>query len=134
MSVQNVELARMAAEAFDRRDRDAWLQTRHPDVEVVADRGWPDAGEVRGREAAWDFYLSVTEAFENLSIANDVEFVAAGDDGVLILHHAGVRGRSSGLEVSFDYCVITTVRDGVVVRDEWFAEHAEGRRAAGLPD
>jgi len=134
MSAENIELAKTAAAAFDRRDRDAWLQTRHRDVEVIADRSWPGAGEIRGREAAWDFYLSVAAAFENLSIANDVEFVAVGDDGVLILHHAGVRGRSSGLEVSFDYCVITTVRDGAVVRDEWFADHAQGRRAAGLPD
>jgi hypothetical protein len=54
-------------EAFDRRDRAAWLATRDAqDYEVVTDRYWPEADAVRGREAAWEFYVKVAEAFEQL--------------------------------------------------------------------
>jgi ketosteroid isomerase-like protein len=53
MSQENAEAVRQSLEAFDRRDRAAWLATRDDrDFEVVTDRYWPEADAVRGREAA----------------------------------------------------------------------------------
>jgi ketosteroid isomerase-like protein len=53
MSEENVETVRQSLDAFDRRDRAAWLATRDDqDYEVVTDRYWPEADVVRSREAA----------------------------------------------------------------------------------
>ncbi len=49
MSKANVETAREASEAIDRRDRTAWLALHQDDCEVVAMDDWPEPG-VRGAE------------------------------------------------------------------------------------
>jgi hypothetical protein len=68
MSQENVEKMRQQLDAFDRRDRGAWLALRVPDCEVIPSAMWPEADAVRGREPAWDFYVMVVEAFEPLSV------------------------------------------------------------------
>src|SRR6476619_1119339 len=98
MSQENVEMARQAIEAFDRRDRAAWLALHGPDHEVVPDRGFPEAGAIRGRELAWEFFVNVFGAFEPLPIGG-VEVVDAGVDKVLIHYRLDARGRASGAEV-----------------------------------
>jgi ketosteroid isomerase-like protein len=134
MSQENVETVRQMLEAFDRRDRAAWLAPRDDqDHEVVTDRYWPEADAVRGREAAWEFYVKVAEAFEQLPVA-DAELVDAGADKVLIHQRSDVRGRTSGPEVELNYWVVITFREGRIVRDQWFADPAEGLEAAGLSE
>lgn len=44
---------------------------------------WPEVDAIRGREAAWDFYVNIAEAFEQLPVL-DTEFVDAGGDEVLV--------------------------------------------------
>jgi ketosteroid isomerase-like protein len=134
MSQENVETVRQMLEAFDRRDRAAWLAPRDDqDHEVVTDRYWPEADAVRGREAAWEFYVKVAEAFEQLLVA-DAELVDAGADKVLIHQRSDVRGRTSGAEVELNYWVVITFREGRIVRDQWFADRAEALEAAGLEE
>jgi ketosteroid isomerase-like protein len=132
MSQENAEAVRQSLEAFDRRDRAAWLATRDDrDFEVVTDRYWPEADAVRGREAAWDFYVSVAEAFERLPV-EDAELVDAGGDKVLIHWRHDVRGRASGADVEINYWIVITFREGRIVRDQWFADRTEALEAAGL--
>jgi ketosteroid isomerase-like protein len=134
MSEENVEAVRKSLEAFDRRDRAAWLATRDDqDYEVVADRYWPEADAVHGREAAWEFYVKVAEAFEQLP-AGDAELVDAGADKVLVHQRSDVRGRTSGAEVELNYWVVITFREGRMVRDQWFADRADALEAAGLSE
>jgi ketosteroid isomerase-like protein len=133
MSQENVEAVRQMLEAFDRRDRAAWLATRDDkDHEVVTSRYWPEADAVRGREAAWEFYVKVAEAFERLPV--DAELVDAGADKVLVHWRHDVRGRASGAEVEINYWIVVTFREGRIVRDEWFADRAEALEAAGLSE
>jgi ketosteroid isomerase-like protein len=134
MSQENVETLRQSLEAFDRRDRAAWLATRDDqDYEVVTDRYWPEADVVRGREAAWEFYVKVAEAFERL-LAGDAELVDAGADKVLVHQRSDVRGRTSGAAVELNYWDVVTFREGRIVRDQWFADRAEALEAAGLSE
>ncbi|MCD6014054.1 MAG: hypothetical protein K0R88_138 [Solirubrobacterales bacterium] len=133
MSQENVEALRQSNEAFDRRDRVAWLATRDDqDYEVVTSRYWPEADAVRGREAAWEFYVKAAEAFERLPV--DAELVDAGADKVLVHWRHDVRGRASGAEVEINYWIVVTFREGRIVRDEWFADRAEALEAAGLTE
>jgi ketosteroid isomerase-like protein len=134
MSQENVEAVRKQIEAFDRRDRDDWLATRDDqDCEVNPSAMWPEADAVRGREAAWEFYVTVAEAFEQLPVW-DTELADAGADKVLVHWRSNVRGRASGADVELEYWIVITFREGRIVRDQWFADRAQALEAAGLQE
>jgi len=132
MSEKNVETMRRSLEAFDRRDRNAWLASRHPHTEVVPAGVWPEADVIRGREAAWDFYAAAVDAFEASTFADEVELVDAGADEVLIQYRQAVRGKTSGAEVEFAFWVVVTFREGKIVGDRWFVDEADALKAVGL--
>ena len=132
MSEENVELARRALDALRRRDRDTWFAVHDEDFEVVPIREFPEAG-VRGPAAAWDFYLEAMEPFEQVPV-DTAELVDAGADKVLIHQRYDVRGRESGADVPFDYWLVATIRQGKVLRTQWFADRAEALEAAGLSE
>ena len=104
-----------------------------PDYEVVPFRHWPEAGVIRGREAAWDFYANVGESFEPFD-SGDAELMDAGADKVVVHRGRELRGRASGADVEFDAWVVVTFRDGILCRDEWFTDRAEAFEAAGLEE
>ena len=98
---------------------------------MVPSGSWPEADTVRGREAAWHFYVQVAEAFDRAPVS-DVVVVDAGDDTVVVHQRIDWRGRASGAAVAFDYWIVITFRDGKIVRDVWFDERAGALAAAGL--
>lgn len=90
MSRENVELVRRATEAFSRRDLATWLAVNDADLEFVTAPGWPER-DVRGAEAAWDFFLRFFDAFEPLT-TDAPEVVDAGGDKVLDAKDRAKRG------------------------------------------
>ena len=132
MSEENVEVMRQTLDAFDRRDRAAWLALRVPDCEVIPSAMWPEVDAIRGREAAWDFYIEVAEPFEQRPLTADTEAMDAGPDKVLVHHQTVVRGRASGADVELNYWVLLTFREGKILRDHWFTDRTEALEAAGL--
>src|SRR5437764_15255758 len=108
MSRENIERMRQSLDAFDRRDRAAWLASRDQDSEVIPSGAWPEADAIRGPEAAWDFYVQVVEAFESRTYGDDAELVDAGTDNVLVHQRSQLRGRRSGVDVELDYWVVVT--------------------------
>ena len=130
MSEENVELLRQTEEALLRRDRDAWFAIHDEDFEIVPVRDWPEGG-VRGREAAWNFHMRILDSFEWEAI--EVEHVDAGADKVLA-HLRSARGVGSGAEVELDQWFVTTVREGKILRLQWFTDRAEALEAAGLSE
>jgi ketosteroid isomerase-like protein len=130
MSQENVEVMRQWLDAFDRRDRTTWLALCDPQYEVIPSDSWPEAGVIRGPEAAWDFYVGVAEAFERRSI-RDVDIVDTGADKVVVHQRHEVRGRTSGIDVEVDYWVVVTFRDGRRLLDQWFSDQSDALEAAG---
>jgi ketosteroid isomerase-like protein len=94
MSEENVELFRQAVDAFNRRDRDAWLALSEPQFENTPPREWPESAPMRGREVIWDFFVSNMEPWEE-SAFEFGELIDAGDK-VVAEQRAMVRGKSSG--------------------------------------
>ena len=107
------------------------------------DEGWTDADleivwnpleepQVRGHDAAraslarwedeWDEYEVMFEAF-----------VDAGDQVVVTTRMRG-RGRGSGIEVEARLYEVYTLRGGLIVRMDEFAERSEAIEAAGLSE
>lgn len=85
---------------------------------------------IRGREAAWEFYVSVADTL-GLS-SDDAEIVDAGGDKVVIHRGAQAQGRTSGAGVVFGYSVVGTFREGRIFREQWFADRSAAVEAAGL--
>ena len=133
MSEENIELARNVMEAFNRHDRDAWLALHDPETEFRADPEWPESGIVRGREAVWDFIVSLTDAWEQ-DVFEMVEVIDAGNDTVVARYRRPVRGKASGIADLLDYWCMSTARRGKVLSTEWFASRARALSAAGLSD
>ena len=133
MSEENVETFRRSLEAFDRRDKALWLEARSENFKVVTTNQWPE-GDVRGREAAWDFYVSIADTFERRPFSDDIEFMDAGPDKVLVHQRNDVRGGESGVNVEIDYWVVISFRDGKMIREQWFESRAEALEAAGLSE
>jgi ketosteroid isomerase-like protein len=132
MSQENVEIMRQSFDAFDRRDRAAWLALRVRDCEVIPSAMWPEVDAIRGRVAAWDFYIEVAEPFQRRPLAPDTEAVDAGPDKVLVHYQTVVRGRASGADIELNYWVLVTFREGKTLRDQWFTDRTEALKAAGL--
>ena len=133
MSEENVEIARQAMEAFNRRDRDAYLLLHDPEFEFRADPEWPESETVRGREAVWDFGLILTDAWEPDDFEM-VEVIDAGDDNLVTRYRRPVRGKASGIADVLDYWCVTTFRGRTLLRQAWFANRAKALEAAGLSE
>jgi ketosteroid isomerase-like protein len=136
MSEGNVEVVHQSVEAFERRDRTAWLALHDESYEVVAIDDWPEAG-VRGAEPAWDFYLTIFDAIERVADptdVHDIQVVEAGADKVLVHHSFHLGGRDSGATVERSYWDLATIRQGKILREHWFADRAEALEAAGLSE
>ena len=92
-----------------------------------ADPEWPESGTVSGREAVWDFIVSLTDAWDGL---RDGEVIDAGTTGLLARSARPVRGKASGIADVLDYwCVAHSARARSrhrVVRDRDEALEAVG--------
>jgi ketosteroid isomerase-like protein len=78
MSRENVEVARKALDAFDRRDRAAWLTLHDPECENFPPRDWPESDPIQGYEAVWDFFVETQEGWEEMEwFANRAEALEA---------------------------------------------------------
>jgi ketosteroid isomerase-like protein len=89
------------------------------------------AGESgRGPEEIRRFWEGLDEAFEDFQLEPQ-EFVDAGDHVVVrSLFHG--RGKESGVETEGRMHSVTALRDGRIVRIEYFDDWAKALEAAGL--
>ncbi len=116
MSKENVEIARRAYAAFNRRDFDAALESFDPGVEWHQITQFPDRSVYRGlddmRDRFWNRQL--VEQFGDFRI--DVEeFVDAGDH-VVMIGHIVAHGSGSGVPIRQRVVNILELRDGKTIR------------------
>jgi ketosteroid isomerase-like protein len=135
MSQENVELVRKGWQAFERGDIDGFLSLNDP--AVVWDHRHYASGEFDpvyyGRDGIERFLGEWREFFEGF-YAHAEEFIDAGE-AVLVRVRQGGRGKTSGATVeSPPYWVISRVRDGLVVRIEFYRHEAEALKAVGLAE
>jgi ketosteroid isomerase-like protein len=100
-----------------------------PEVEAIPIGDWPET-EIRGRDAVWDFLVSVDEPWESGRF--ELSEVIEGDNRVVARQRRDLRGKASGVEVTYDYWVVLTFSDGLCCRAEWFETRDEALEAAGL--
>ena len=131
MSQENVDLARQAYEAWNRRDLQWQLDHISPDFEFRTAELFPDTEAVyRGREGFRQFWTTFREPWESVLI--EVERIEPiGDDRVLALLRFIGRGRD-GIEVTLEYANLLTIENGLATRNIGFGDWQQGLQAAGL--
>ena len=134
MSEENVEIAKRAAEIYNRRDVDAFFaEVATPDLEW-----WPalvravEGGSYRGRAGVEQFLAETAETWEELQNVPE-EFRDLGDCVVLLGRMVG-RGRGSGVRVDMPIANILDFRGGRIWRSRVFYDRAEGLKAVGLEE
>lgn len=107
-----------------------WKAMHHPDVVVMPPEGFPESEPSADREAWFTQAMRLTDSWEEQRIdIEDVEELSGGR--VLATFCWITKGKDSGIRLDTPMACITTVRDGMIVRQEFFLDRGEARRAAG---
>jgi ketosteroid isomerase-like protein len=122
-------------EAHDRGDFATVFAAYDPEIEWSIARVMAPAADLEpvyhGHEGVRAFWRGWFAAWETVSFEYE-EFIDAGDRVVTVLSQR-MRGRTSGAEVEWNsYAQIWTVRDGKIVRVEFFPTRGEALDAVGL--
>jgi ketosteroid isomerase-like protein len=115
--------------AFRRGDAEAMLDLNHPDAEWVNPDYAIEPGTRRGREEIGRAIERLFEFFETV----DVESMERLPDGrILVISRVRSRGMGGGPGIEALTGTLFTVRNGLLVRYEWFRSPEEARAAAGV--
>jgi ketosteroid isomerase-like protein len=127
---QNVEVVRAIYEAWAKHGLEAGLRYLDDGVEWDLSRRQLDPGIYRGREGVREYVREAREAYSRMG--NELEgLFEAGDKVVALLIFRGT-GRSSGAAVQARIANVWTLREGKVIRMEYFGNREEALAAAGL--
>ena len=132
MPQENVEIVRGVFEAVNRRDVDAALDAAAD--EFVID--WsnsigPAKGIYRGRTRAKEFATTFLEAFEYVRWEPE-EIIEVDGSRVIVMNHARVRGRGSGIEVDGVGAQLWTIAGGKARSLKLYQSKADALEATGL--
>jgi ketosteroid isomerase-like protein len=130
-----VETARMAYEAWNRRELQSVLDLFHPDVVWEENlQIFPGVDRIyRGHEGflKWD-RDAFSEVWESIAV-EPLEFIDTGDHVVVLTRLFG-KGRGSGVNVDLATYNVLTFRDGKVARRRLYTDRADALEAAGLSE
>ena len=127
---------RLAVEAYNRRDLDAVAVGYQPDLEYYPYREFVDAALAepcyRGPDG-YRAYISATYDVWGTDVRLEpTELIDMGDRFVL-LADMPMRAQASGVRLAQTYAGVSTLKDGRVIRQDDFLDHAEALEAVGLP-
>jgi ketosteroid isomerase-like protein len=106
------------------------------DIEVRPDASvFPEAKPFRGREEFGRFLAVIEQGWEEGSQGIGVirEVFAVGDRVVARADWGG-RGRASGIDLRSSLTAVNDIRDGQIIRIEFYFDHAKALQAAGLSE
>ena len=133
MSRENVEVIRRGVEAWNRNDWPPLMAGFASNVIAVPPTEWPEAEVGRGRDALRRQFEWMKSAWEEERIEVD-EYRDLGD-GVLVLFRWIARGKGSHVAVEHPAAALFRLRDGQVVRVEYFFEdQSKALEVAGLSE
>ena len=132
MSRENVELVRNLSEHFVATGEPAW-DMLHEHVEV-RDHDIMDGREYRGhadvRRWLFEDWASAWSAYS----AEPEEFIDVDDERVIGVSRVKATGRSSGAELDRQDAIVYVVRDGQIVRVDYYNSKQQALEAVGLSE
>jgi ketosteroid isomerase-like protein len=134
MSRENVEVVKVAYEAFARGGLDRFMEHFTDDVDHRAIKGAPDdRGPIHGKDAVRAHLQDWIDTFDRFSF-EPVELIDAGEDTVVAIERFGGRAKLSGVETDQLLGNVFTIRDGKIARGREYATRDEALGAAGLSE
>jgi ketosteroid isomerase-like protein len=132
MSQENVEVVKVANEAFVREGLDRFMEHFTDDVVYRAVEGAPaDSGPIHGKDAvrAWlQDWIDMLDEFW----FEQVELIDAGGDTVVSVERFGGRAKRSGIKIDQTEALVYSIRGGKLARCREYATRHEALEAAGL--
>jgi ketosteroid isomerase-like protein len=127
----NVEIVRRFYEAWSREDFPGPTELMDPEIEYVNPPGAIEPGTRRG---IGDFEEAVGKLLESWEFwrAEPQMFATAKDEVAVVVSYR-TRGRGSGVDVEGKESALWTLRDGKVMRYQWFHAPADAFEALGEP-
>jgi ketosteroid isomerase-like protein len=126
---QNVELVQELLRRFIETGEPVWESL---DEEIEAcDHDVVDAGEYKGHSGFARWLENWDVAWAEYSMVPE-EFLAAGER-VVSIFRMNATGRGSGVQVARQDAMVWEIRDGKVVRLDYYNNRDEALKAAGLP-
>jgi ketosteroid isomerase-like protein len=131
MSEENVETVRRIVEAFCAGEWTTTLDTYYDDAVELDQSRMPDGGVYHGRDGMREFYRRWIGSWDHFE-AQPLEFIDAGDAGVIALMQIRGIGKGSGAAVTMRSADVYTVARGKVVRHVGYPDASQALEAAGL--
>jgi len=128
MATSDVEIVRLAFDAFMRGDLESALGFCDPEI-VVHDPGRTGA-TIHGRAGLMQFWEEWLENWETYRVEAE-EFIEAGGEIFVACCQRG-RGRLSGIEVGQDLFQVFRLREGKIVQYRIYADRATALESVGL--
>jgi ketosteroid isomerase-like protein len=134
MSQENVEVVKVAYEAFVRGGLDRFMEHFTDDVDYRAVEGEiDDSGPIHGKDALRAYLQDWIDMFDEFRMEL-VELIDAGEDTVVALERYAGRARLSSVETDQLVGDVYTIRDGKIASGREYATLAQAREAAGLSE
>ena len=131
MSEKNVEIVRRLFETWNAADVDAFRELYDPDVIVRTVEDWPEPGPYVGREAVIRFFEQLRDTWDVDTLVPIGDFIDAGDR---VAVRYVWRGAGHGPDLKMELTMVFTIRKGMVFYQEFFWDHDEALKAAGLSE
>jgi ketosteroid isomerase-like protein len=132
MSQETIEAFWRDTAAYNRGDWEAALASMDPNVEFDLTRVAPDGETYRGYEGVKVFWRMLWDVFGELRI--EPEEVIDGGDTLVTHERLRSTGKASGVMTEDVLYQDFALRDGKVIRVQFFRDRAEALKAAGLSE
>ena len=129
MPQENVEIVRSGFSALARGDFKAFFAVLDPGVEWVNPPYAVEPGTRHGTAGFREALARMQASFGGIRLKVD-EVVEASETAVVVTGSWTGEGTGSGVRLETPFASLLTLRDGKVVRYEWFREKAEALAAA----
>jgi ketosteroid isomerase-like protein len=130
MSEQNVEIVKLALDAFSSGDADTFAELTTPDIEWKTGLGAVEGEVFRGWEGVRTYFSRLSSAWDRFRFLPD-QF-RDRDDVVLVLGRLEGIGRGGGVPVDSPVGAVWDLRDGKIWRLRAYLDQAEASEVAGL--
>jgi ketosteroid isomerase-like protein len=128
-------VVRMGAEAYNRRDLDAVTIAYDPEIEYYPYREFVEAGLAepcyRG-PAGYKAYIEATYEVWGTDVRLELTELIDLGDRIVMLADMPMRAQASGVSLTQRYAGVSTLRDGMVIRQQDFLDEAEALASVGL--
>jgi ketosteroid isomerase-like protein len=129
MTDQDMHTVEAVLAAFRRGDLEAMLELTHPDAEWINPDYAIEPGTRRGHE---ELGRAIERTFEFFETVETESMARAPDGRIVVVSRVRSRGIGGGPGIEARTGTLYTVRDGLLVRYEWFRSPEEAREAAGM--